>query len=73
MNVNVEYQGLGLSGENLIIFFTIGEQSARRVHKVEVPIRELTMDEISYELHKAHAKRLREMWEGAITQDGLFD
>ena len=73
MKVNSEYQGVGLSGSNLIVFFTIGEQGARRVHRVEVPIRELTMDEISYELHKAHAQRLREIWENAVTQDGLFD
>lgn len=71
--VNVEYQGIGLSGPDLVVFFTIGEQGARRVHRVQVPISELTMDEVSYELHKAHAKRLRDYWENAVVQDGLFD
>lgn len=59
----LKYQGIGISGQTLILYVSVEVGTTVRFREVRVPISDVTSDEVMYEIYKAAAKRLRVTWE----------
>lgn len=72
MKQQIEYQGVTVTDRYLTVTFTIGEQRARRVHNVKVPVEHLVQASVAEVINQAVARNLRAYWEaGAEPLIGL--
>lgn len=64
MKQEIVYEGIGMSGTDILIYFTLGSDLAKRFRSVKVPIDEFRHDEIGFALNAAANRRLKAAWEG---------
>lgn len=63
----IEYQGVSITEKYLTVTFTLGEQAAKRVHEVKVPVDHLVQATVGEVLNQAVARNLKAYWEqGAV-------
>lgn len=67
----IEYQGVCVTDKYLTVTFTLGEQRAKRVHEVKVPVDHLVQAAVGEVLNQAVARNLKAYWESGATP--LFD
>lgn len=58
-----KYLGVGTSQKSLVVFLSLNVGGVNRPMEVRVPWRDLTEDEVLYDIHSAVASRLRATWE----------
>nr|CRY97342.1 hypothetical protein [uncultured prokaryote] len=59
----IEFEGIGSSARDLVVFFTVGRDAAKRYCHVKVPYSALTDPVIVERCNTAVADRLRAAWE----------
>lgn len=59
----LKYVGVGSQSHSLIVYVDVVVGGVKYAREVRIPFRDLTDDEILYEVNLAAAKRLRETWE----------
>ena len=63
MQLKTNLQGVAWTDRNLVVTFTIGEQRARRVHELRIPLVLLLDPGFWDKLNSAEARRLKRAWE----------
>lgn len=67
-----EFVALSVRGKSLIVHFTEGLGTAKRLRIMAIPVEQLLEDDITEALDTAIRRRLIETWSGVDIADPLF-
>lgn len=59
----IRYEGVTVTEKYLTVTFTLGDQRARRVHDVKVPVEHLVTACVAEVINKSVARSLKAYWE----------